>query len=197
MPASSGKEKEELRLRNEKISIQNSELEEMNRQVKKMTVDRISFFTNLTHEFRTPITLIIGPVERALKLSNNPKVIEQLNFVERNSKYLLSLVNQLMDFRKLESGKMEIVPRRSNFVKFIDDVIPPSRHMPKRGELSSARFSISTPRISASTRTPCERCSTIFWGMPLNSLPTTELSLSTPLFSEVINALTPILSISV
>ena len=55
-------------------------------------------------------------IERALKLSYNPQVIEQLHFVERNSKYLLSLVNQLMDFRKVESGKMEDVYKRQHSV---------------------------------------------------------------------------------
>lgn len=69
--------------------------------------------------------MIIGPIERALKLSYNPQVIEQLHFVERNSKYLLSLVNQLMDFRKVESGKLEIVKTRGNFLKFIDSLITP------------------------------------------------------------------------
>lgn len=86
---------------------------------------RFHSLLNITHEFRTPITLIIGPIERALKLSYNPQVIEQLNFVERNSKYLLSLVNQLMDFRKVESGKLEIVKTRGNFLKFIDSLITP------------------------------------------------------------------------
>ena len=98
----------------------------MSRKVQELTLDKISFFTNITHEFRTPITLIIGPIERALKLSYNPQVIEQLHFVERNSKYLLSLVNQLMDFRKVESGKLEIVKTRGNFSKnFIDSLITP------------------------------------------------------------------------
>ena len=91
--------------------------------MQRITTDRISFLTNITHEFRTPITLIVGPVERALKLSSNPKVIEQLHYVERNSKFLLSLVNQLMDFRKLESGNIEIVPAKNDFDKFIAGVI--------------------------------------------------------------------------
>jgi len=121
------KQNEKLRQRNEQISEQKAQLSEMNRRVQKMTVDRIAFFTNITHEFRTPITLIIGPIERALKLSKNPKVIEQLNFVERNSKYLLSLINQLMDFRKVEAGKMEILPTRSDFVRFVNELIPPFR----------------------------------------------------------------------
>jgi signal transduction histidine kinase/ligand-binding sensor domain-containing protein/DNA-binding response OmpR family regulator len=101
------------------------QIEEMSRKVQEMTVDKLSFFTNITHEFRTPITLIIGPIERALKLSSNPKVIEQLNFVERNSKYLLSLVNQLMDFRKVESGKLEISRTEGNFREFVETLLLP------------------------------------------------------------------------
>lgn len=98
-----------LKQQNEKITRQKAQLTKMTRKIQELTLDKIAFFTNITHEFRTPITLIIGPIERALKLSYNPQVIEQLHFVERNSKYLLSLVNQLMDFRKVESGKLEIV----------------------------------------------------------------------------------------
>lgn len=116
---------EELTARNIEITQQKAQLTEMNNRVSKMTMDRIAFFTNITHEFRTPITLIIGPIERALKLSTNPKVIEQLNFVERNSKYLLSLVNQLMDFRKAESGKFDISYTRGDIRHFVDDTVTP------------------------------------------------------------------------
>ena len=114
-----------LTQQNEKITRQKVQLVRMSRKVQELTLDKISFFTNITHEFRTPITLIIGPIERALKLSSNPQVIEQLHFVERNSKYLLSLVNQLMDFRKVESGKLEIVKTKGNFLKFIDSIVTP------------------------------------------------------------------------
>ena len=93
--------------------------------MQELTVDKLAFFTNITHEFRTPLTLIVGPIERALKLSYNPQVIEQLHFVERNSKYLLSLVNQLMDFRKVESGKMEIVRNAGNFLRLMNDLLVP------------------------------------------------------------------------
>lgn len=110
---------------NEKITRQKTQLSHMAHKVQELTLDKISFFTNITHEFRTPITLIIGPIERALKLSYNPQVIEQLNFVERNSKYLLSLVNQLMDFRKVESGKLEIARTKGNFQTFITSLTTP------------------------------------------------------------------------
>lgn len=108
---------------NEKISLQKAKLAELAHKIQMLTLDKITFFTNITHEFRTPITLIIGPIARALKLSYNPQVIEQLQFVERNSKYLLSLVNQLMDFRKVESGKLEIVNTPGDFNKFTNELV--------------------------------------------------------------------------
>lgn len=116
---------EMLTQQNEKITKQKTQLINMSKKVQELTIDKLSFFTNITHEFRTPITLIIGPIERALKLSYNPQVIEQLNFVERNSKYLLSLVNQLMDFRKIESGKMDVNKTKSDFLNFIDSIVTP------------------------------------------------------------------------
>jgi signal transduction histidine kinase/ligand-binding sensor domain-containing protein/DNA-binding response OmpR family regulator len=116
---------QKLLQQNEKISRQRKQLIVMSKKVQEAMADRISFFTNITHEFRTPITLIVGPIERALKLSTNPKVIEQLQFVARNSKNLLSLVNQLMDFRKVESDNIRIETSVGNLTSFIDETLVP------------------------------------------------------------------------
>ena len=131
-------QKEELTNRNTQLSIKNQEilnqknqLEQMSKKVQDLTIDKLAFFTNITHEFRTPVTLIIGPIERALKLSTNPKVIEQLTFVDKNSKHLLSLVNQLLDFRKVESDNMPINYTAGNFAIFIDDITLPFRALAK------------------------------------------------------------------
>lgn len=109
--------------RTREISEQKRVLEERAMRIQELTVDRLSFFTNLTHEFRTPVTLIMGPVNRALQLTTNPQVREQLNYAERNARYLLTLVNQLMDFRKIESGKMEIVRKLANFPAMVQEVV--------------------------------------------------------------------------
>ena len=114
-----------LSQQNEKITRQKTQLIEMAKKVQELTIDKLAFFTNITHEFRTPITLIIGPIERALKLSKNPLVIEQLNFVNRNSRHLLSLINQLMDFRKVESGNLTISRQPGNIEVFVDDLLIP------------------------------------------------------------------------
>lgn len=114
-----------LTQQNEKITKQKSQLEEMAKKVQDLTMDKLAYFTNITHEFRTPVTLIIGPIERALKLSTNPKVIEQLKYVEHSSKHLLSLINQLMDFRKVETGNLTINYEPDNVVTLAEDVLLP------------------------------------------------------------------------
>lgn len=135
------RQNELLKQQNEKITKQKGQLIRMSKKVQELTIDKLAFFTNITHEFRTPLTLIVGPIERALKLSYNPQVIEQLHFVERNSKYLLSLVNQLMDFRKVESGKMEIVRNAGNFLKLMSDLLVPfDAYASERGVTIERRF---------------------------------------------------------
>jgi signal transduction histidine kinase/ligand-binding sensor domain-containing protein/DNA-binding response OmpR family regulator len=134
--------------RTQQIEEQKIKLEIQAQKVQEATFDKISFFTNITHEFRTPITLIMGPVERSLKLSTNPKVIEQLEIVRRNSKLLLSLVNQLMDFRKIESDKMDLFKAYHDVLEFLDDIILPFDDMAKdRGVRIHKQFRIPTPEL--------------------------------------------------
>lgn len=110
---------------NNQIKQQNERLQEMSARIEKLSQDKLQFFTNVSHELRTPITLIMGPIQKALKLSTNPQVIEQLNYCDRNSRYLLQLVNQLMDFRKVESGDIELKPKSTRIRPFMHDLITP------------------------------------------------------------------------
>jgi len=142
------RQNEVLTQQNQKITHQKEQLIQLSRKVQEANIDKIAFFTNITHEFRTPITLILGPVERALKLSTNPKVLEQLNIVQRNSRLLLTLINQLMDFRKVDSGKMELVTTQQNFVDFLDDLILPFEDLVKeRGIVFRKEYRIDPPEF--------------------------------------------------
>lgn len=85
---------------------------------------KTNFFSNITHEFRTPLTLIIEPLRQILKdknLSNSTKNKAQL--AERNSQRLLGLVNQLLDLSKLESKKMTLELKRGDFLEFIAPIM--------------------------------------------------------------------------
>ncbi|MGN0048154.1 MAG: two-component regulator propeller domain-containing protein [Bacteroides sp.] len=76
---------------------------------KELYESKIEFFTLMIHEIRTPLTLILAPIENVMRQGGTvSSVMPQLQMVERNGKRLFNLVNQLMDFRKTESGKMEV-----------------------------------------------------------------------------------------
>ncbi|MEL7340282.1 MAG: response regulator, partial [Bacteroidota bacterium] len=84
---------------------------------------KLRFFTNITHEFRTPLTLILGPLQDLLRSDElNAKVRKQLLAIERNGQRLLKLVNQLLDFRKLEAEHGRVEAAQGNFVRFLREI---------------------------------------------------------------------------
>jgi len=90
---------------------------------KAKEVDRVktSFFTNISHEFRTPLTLIQGPVQDLLEeYSSNPKTQGKLRLVQRNSDLLLKLINQLLDLAKLDAGNLKIEKSRGEVIRFVN-----------------------------------------------------------------------------
>jgi len=62
------------------------------------------FFTNISHEFRTPLTLILGPAEKLLTESQSDDILKQAGLIKRNAIRLLGLINQLLDLSRLEAG---------------------------------------------------------------------------------------------
>jgi signal transduction histidine kinase/DNA-binding response OmpR family regulator/ligand-binding sensor domain-containing protein len=105
-----------------KASLQIEEVELEKKQMellKAQEVDKLksSFFTNISHEFRTPLTLIQGPVQLLLeKFSDDPKIKRQLQLIQNNVLLLLKLINQLLELSRLESGNLTIenVPTELN-----------------------------------------------------------------------------------
>jgi ligand-binding sensor domain-containing protein/signal transduction histidine kinase/DNA-binding response OmpR family regulator len=84
---------------------------------------KLELFTNISHDFRTPLTLILGPLERLLKLENNDSFIKkQHEVMYRNASTLMELINQLLDFRKNESGKLFLTASKSNIVPFVNGI---------------------------------------------------------------------------
>lgn len=83
---------------------------------------KIKFLTNLSHEFRTPISLIVGPVDNLLDKIDEPELAGQLGLIKRNGRRLLNLVNQLLDFRKMEEAELKLKLSRGEIVQFIREV---------------------------------------------------------------------------
>lgn len=89
------------------------------------TQEKLRFFTNISHEFKTPLTLIMGPIDdllaRGMDAKLNPR--ENLILIKKNALRLLRLVNQLMDFRKIEDKKMMVRAVSSDIIHFTEDVM--------------------------------------------------------------------------
>ena len=84
---------------------------------------KLKLFTNISHDFRTPLTLIVGPLERMLKNKEGSNYIQkQHQTMYRNATVLLQLINQLLDFRKNESGKLKLKASQNNIVLFTENI---------------------------------------------------------------------------
>jgi signal transduction histidine kinase/DNA-binding response OmpR family regulator len=107
------KQKQELQL---KIS------EEKNKKFEEMDQMKSRFFANISHEFRSPLTLILGPSESIVTESNEEETRKRASTIKRNAKQLLGLINQLLDLSKLEAGKMELKVTKGNIVSFVKGI---------------------------------------------------------------------------
>lgn len=84
---------------------------------------KLRFFTNISHEFRTPLTLITGPLQQLLKdYKGSRYVYKKLLVMESNANHLLQLINRLMDFRKLEHERVKLETAEGNIVKFLREI---------------------------------------------------------------------------
>jgi len=83
---------------------------------------KIKFLTNISHEFRTPLSLIMAPIDKLLKLVENSQAVDQVSMIQRNARRLLNLVNQLLDFRRMELKELNLQKRNDNIVKFVKDI---------------------------------------------------------------------------
>ncbi len=104
----------------------NFQIEQERRDARKMhelDLMKIRFFTNVSHEFRTPLSLILAPIEKLLKQGNDTDHYNQYQMIHRNAKRLLNLVNQLLDFRKLEVEGMRLHLSQGNIVNFLEETV--------------------------------------------------------------------------
>jgi signal transduction histidine kinase/DNA-binding response OmpR family regulator len=94
------------------------------RRLKELDELKSRFFENISHEFRTPLTLIKSPVQQ-LKASADTKSKKQLDLIETNANRMLELVDQLLELSKIEKGKLKIILKKGNLTSFINSLIEP------------------------------------------------------------------------
>ena len=81
------------------------------------------FFANISHEFRTPLTLILGPLQDVMEKVGDGRVRESVGMMQRNASRLLRLINELLDLSRLESGRMTLHARRGDLIGFLKGIV--------------------------------------------------------------------------
>lgn len=100
---------------------------------------KLQFFTNISHELRTPLTLILGPLEYLIKSGNTLNFGQkayQYHLIQKNAHFLLRLVNQLLDFRKLDQGIINLQVRKGDLTSFIRDVTEPFQFVAREKQIA-------------------------------------------------------------
>jgi signal transduction histidine kinase/DNA-binding response OmpR family regulator len=126
-----------LEQKNKEILDQRNQLLDASAKIEAATEEKLNFFTNISHEFRTPLTLILSPLEDLLK---NEKVSygdkKELKMIQKNAYRLLKLVNELIDYRKIEHQKFRVHPTKNNAQSFLTDIIESFRYWAIKKEIN-------------------------------------------------------------
>ena len=103
---------------------------------------RLDMFTDFTHEIRTPLNLVMSPLKIMREQADNPQLKDKYNLMYRNCLRINRIVNQLMDIRKIDSGKLSLNYRQTDIIPFIKDIMQSFEQLAQAGGIS---FTLDTP----------------------------------------------------
>lgn len=122
---------------NRLLKEQKKQLLSLSKQLEEATNAKLVFFTNISHEFRTPLTLILGPIDTLLNSGNiSVKQRALLEIIQRSSNSLLNLLSQILEFRKLENEKLDVQFVKDDIKRFLEDLNIAFFDYAKRKELN-------------------------------------------------------------
>lgn len=129
----------QLNEQNEQIARQRDKLLQLSKQLEEAVQAKINFFTSISHEFRTPLTLITGPLKELtanLESIGRDEIKRKLELVNANATRLFMLINQLLDFRKIESGNMEAELSKQDIAAFLKQITALFNDLASRKKIS-------------------------------------------------------------
>ncbi|EHQ30385.1 histidine kinase [Mucilaginibacter paludis DSM 18603] len=144
-------------------------IEEEKRETQRMReldVMKINFLTNLSHEFRTPISLIMAPLEKLAALPTGDHISKEVSVIKRNTRRLLNLVNQLLDFRKMEHQELRLNLSGGDLIGFIRDAADSFRDISERKKI---RFEFQTEIESLQARFDSDKVERIVFNLLSNA----------------------------
>jgi signal transduction histidine kinase/DNA-binding response OmpR family regulator len=125
----------EINQKNLQLEKQTGQLKEQSAALQEMDRVKYRFFANISHEFRTPLTLIMGPLEQMLMDSRDNKQKEQVDLMLRSSQRLLTLINQLLDLSRFDSGKMKLKAARENVIPVLKSIAASFRPLTEKNQV--------------------------------------------------------------
>ena len=107
---------------NRKMRQANRKLISLNAEMKEVTAQKLQFFTNVSHEVRTPLTLILAPLDRLIISLRESPYASDLGLIQKNANRLLRVINQILDFRKGEGKQEKLAVREIDLVPFVGEI---------------------------------------------------------------------------
>ena len=107
---------------NRKMRQANRKLISLNAEMKEVTAQKLQFFTNVSHEVRTPLTLILAPLDRLIISLRESPYASDLGLIQKNANRLLRVINQILDFRKVEGKLEKLAVREIDLVPFVGEI---------------------------------------------------------------------------
>ena len=107
---------------NRKMRQANRKLISLNAEMKEVTAQKLQFFTNVSHEVRTPLTLILAPLDRLIVSLRESPYASDLGLIQKNANRLLRVINQILDFRKVEGKQEKLAVREIDLVPFVGEI---------------------------------------------------------------------------
>lgn len=152
---------------NSLLEAERDKQQQLNRQLEEATQSKLMFFTNVSHDLRTPLTLIAEPVEQLAGATNlTPQQQSLMTIASRNVKILKRLINEILDFRKYENGKMELALVEADFGKLVKEWGSSFAELARKRRI---RFNINVDESVGNELIDVEKIERVFFNLVSNA----------------------------
>ena len=163
------KHQKELTVQNKLLEEERDKQKLLNNQLQEATHSKLVFFTNVSHDLRTPLTLIAEPVAQLAEASNlTPQQSTLIKIADKNVKILQRLINQILDFRKYENGKLDLHPVEMDFSKAVKDWMESFYAVARKRDIKLS-LETSTPDNPALLALDYEKIERVFFNLLSNA----------------------------